>query len=303
MEQPGLIHNLVGGLTEQNPSASSQTHKPVPASPTYPRHLRAFGKRSKIPRPPNAFILYRAQLHPHMKQHNPELHNNEISKALGKRWKGEPEEVKEKYKQMALEVKARHTAEYPDYQYAPRKAGEKKRRMTARKLERLRESQNVQETSNFPSSDAIITASLDAQASPESAAEPITYQQNDTFTSTLPTSFDNIEDEISRECGAYGANYSDLAYDMEDIISSPENHLLQASQATHATALQNSWETMIDWQGLGNAVTSAQHMTVDPDDLSAVQASGPDGKHKSDDEASISFSQNMFGNSNYNATL
>lgn len=238
-----------------------------------------------------------------MKQHNPELHNNEISKALGKRWKEEPEDVKAKYKKMALDVKAQHTAQFPDYQYVPRKPGEKKRRLTARKLERIRESQDIQETSSFPSPDSVVTASLDAQANPESAAEPITYQQNDTFTSTLPTSFDNIEDEISRECGDYGRDYSDVAADMDDLISTPENHLLQAGPATYATALQNSWESMIDWQGLSNAVAGAENMAVDLEDISAAQASGPDSKHKSNDEDYIHFPRDMFGNHDNDAAL
>ena len=38
-------------------------------------------REAKIPRPPNAFILYRQHFHPSMKKQNPNLHNNEICKA------------------------------------------------------------------------------------------------------------------------------------------------------------------------------------------------------------------------------
>lgn len=36
----------------------------------------------KIPRPPNAFILYRQMMNPKIKLENPELHNNERCKLL-----------------------------------------------------------------------------------------------------------------------------------------------------------------------------------------------------------------------------
>lgn len=36
----------------------------------------------KVPRPPNAFILYRQHHHPLIKARRPEIHNNEICKAF-----------------------------------------------------------------------------------------------------------------------------------------------------------------------------------------------------------------------------
>ena len=41
------------------------------------QHL-AKSKKNRIPRPPNAFILYRKHHHPGLKAAKPELHNNEI---------------------------------------------------------------------------------------------------------------------------------------------------------------------------------------------------------------------------------
>lgn len=287
MEQPRVHHNLIGTSNEQNILVGTQNQNSTSLNHNCPRPHETFGKKLKIPRPPNAFIIYRAQFHSHMKQRNPEMHNNEISKVLGKQWKDEPDHVKDKYRKMALEVKARHAIEYPNYQYAPRKPGEKKRRVTARKLERLRDSQK---SSNFPDPGMVITAGLDAQAEPESPTEPISYQQNDTFTAILPTSFDNIENEISRQCGIYGQDYTDVAGDMDDLTSTPENHLLQAGPASYVFTQQNSWESMIDWQGLNNAVISTEDITFDSEDISAAQASGPDSKHKSYGVACTQFS-------------
>ena len=56
---------------------------------------------------------------------------------LGKKWKSESDEVKAHYKKLADDIKAKHMQDHPDYQYAPRKPSEKKRRMTARRAAEL----------------------------------------------------------------------------------------------------------------------------------------------------------------------
>nr|AKE48510.1 MAT1-2-1 [Ustilaginoidea virens]AKE48513.1 MAT1-2-1 [Ustilaginoidea virens] len=65
-------------------------------------------KTTKIPRPPNAYILYRKERHNTVKEANPGITNNEIYMA-------------DRIKQALLE-------KHPDYQYKPRKPSEKKRR-------------------------------------------------------------------------------------------------------------------------------------------------------------------------------
>ncbi|KAI5299211.1 Cytosolic Fe-S cluster assembly factor nar1, partial [Ascosphaera pollenicola] len=90
-------------------------------------------KRQKIPRPPNAFILYRQHYHPIIKAKHPDFHNNDISILLGKQWKAESVETKAEFKAMAEDIKRKHAEEYPNYQYAPRKPSERKRRSSARR--------------------------------------------------------------------------------------------------------------------------------------------------------------------------
>ncbi|KZZ99689.1 mating type 2 HMG1/2 protein [Moelleriella libera RCEF 2490] len=81
-------------------------------------------KPTKIPRPPNAYILYRKERHSSVKEANPEITNNEICRA----WNLETPEVRQKYKDMAEKVKQALLDKHPDYQYKPRKPSEKKRR-------------------------------------------------------------------------------------------------------------------------------------------------------------------------------
>ncbi|EAQ91645.1 hypothetical protein CHGG_03580 [Chaetomium globosum CBS 148.51] len=86
----------------------------------------------KIPRPPNAYILYRKDKHGAVKAENPDLHNNDISVITGTMWKSETPEVRDKYHQKSQEIKARMLALHPNYRYAPRKPSEIRRRATRR---------------------------------------------------------------------------------------------------------------------------------------------------------------------------
>ncbi|KAK4108654.1 hypothetical protein N656DRAFT_690923, partial [Canariomyces notabilis] len=55
----------------------------------------------KVPRPRNAFILYRQHRQAGVVQQNPGLANPEISKIIGELWRDEPEEHKIQWKRLA----------------------------------------------------------------------------------------------------------------------------------------------------------------------------------------------------------
>ncbi|KAK1590803.1 HMG box protein [Colletotrichum navitas] len=80
----------------------------------------------KVPRPPNAFILYRKDRQAHVKQMDPQIQNKGISQLLGKAWNAESHEVREKYRALAKAYKERHNKLHPDYRYTPRKPSEKR---------------------------------------------------------------------------------------------------------------------------------------------------------------------------------
>ncbi|KAH8697672.1 hypothetical protein BGW36DRAFT_427627 [Talaromyces proteolyticus] len=77
----------------------------------------------KIPRPRNAFILYRQHYQAAVVAQNPGLANPEISKIIGEQWRALPIETKEEWKALAEAEKARHQQQYPDYRYQPRRFG------------------------------------------------------------------------------------------------------------------------------------------------------------------------------------
>ncbi|GAB7352871.1 hypothetical protein MBLNU459_g3468t2 [Dothideomycetes sp. NU459] len=77
----------------------------------------------RVPRPRNAFILYRQTHQATVAAHNPGLANPDISKIIGEQWSNEPEDEKSRWKAYAEEEKLQHQQKYPEYRYRPRRAG------------------------------------------------------------------------------------------------------------------------------------------------------------------------------------
>ncbi|QIW97742.1 hypothetical protein AMS68_003260 [Peltaster fructicola] len=75
----------------------------------------------KIPRPRNAFILYRQHHQAKVIAEHPGLANPEISKIIGEQWRNQPADVKNEWKRLAEEEKVRHQQQYPSYRYQPRR--------------------------------------------------------------------------------------------------------------------------------------------------------------------------------------
>nr|AUZ20788.1 putative mating type 1-2-1 protein [Venturia effusa]AUZ20791.1 putative mating type 1-2-1 protein [Venturia effusa] len=126
------------GLLTFEPMSSFATtaSMQIAASPGSASSLDTRDRKSKakVPRPANAFILYRQHQHPIIKAQFPGIVNNDISKKVAALWKNESEDVKATWKAKSEEAKQQHLQQHPDYSYQPRKPSEKKRRMTKRKM-------------------------------------------------------------------------------------------------------------------------------------------------------------------------
>lgn len=99
--------------------------------------------RKHIPRPPNAWILYRQHHHAQTTALNPGVPNNDIcesdsnsalrgkkltillARLISVKWRSETEETRQRWHTLAAKVKAQHAIDFPDYQYSPRRPGEK----------------------------------------------------------------------------------------------------------------------------------------------------------------------------------
>ncbi|XP_057667608.1 transcription factor Sox-18-like isoform X3 [Diorhabda carinulata] len=76
----------------------------------------------KIPRPPNAFMLYATDNRKVLSHKYPADSNKIISKKLGSNWKNLSEEEKNKYFDRARIIAIEHKEKYPDYVYNPKEA-------------------------------------------------------------------------------------------------------------------------------------------------------------------------------------
>jgi transcription factor SOX4/11/12 (SOX group C) len=76
---------------------------------------------NRIKRPMNAFMVFSQLERRKIVQLAPDMHNAEISKYLGARWKRLTDDERRPFVDEAERLKMLHLREYPDYKYKPRK--------------------------------------------------------------------------------------------------------------------------------------------------------------------------------------
>lgn len=80
----------------------------------------------RIPRPRNAFILFRQHHHQAVLDEGNVIKTNpDVSRELGKRWRALDPEEKAYWNKLAEDEKKKHSEKYPGYRYIPRRAGKK----------------------------------------------------------------------------------------------------------------------------------------------------------------------------------
>ncbi|XP_066907944.1 transcription factor Sox-1b isoform X2 [Halyomorpha halys] len=84
--------------------------------------IRLVKSNIKIPRPPNAFMIYANTWRKKLAHDHPSESNKQISVRLGKLWKDMAADEKELYFTLARRVDAEHKKKYPDYVYNPKEA-------------------------------------------------------------------------------------------------------------------------------------------------------------------------------------
>ncbi|KAG1872538.1 high mobility group box domain-containing protein, partial [Suillus tomentosus] len=72
-----------------------------------------------IPRPPNAFMLYRSHMLKSRGNADPEKRQQNLSRIAGQLWRAMSKEDRAVWHKKAAEVQAAHCAKYPGYKFKP----------------------------------------------------------------------------------------------------------------------------------------------------------------------------------------
>ncbi|MCJ1255863.1 hypothetical protein MMC24_003681 [Lignoscripta atroalba] len=226
-------------------------------------------KKAKVPRPPNAFILYRQHHHPLIKAKNPDMHNNQISIILGSQWKDEEEATRAHFRSMAEALKKKHLMEHPEYSYQPRKPSDKKRRMTRRKAAVLADLSETVLLTDTTTPTTVNTSSSESTTSPgtEYVSDMATPDVNgfdkeeDVQPAMLPkfetTQAGNImvnigdedleDQELAAMLDAYNKDIPAPSTARTRFLQSTTTPVLYAERSEAAQNDVNFYSSMIDW--------------------------------------------------------
>ncbi|PFH50631.1 hypothetical protein AMATHDRAFT_3809 [Amanita thiersii Skay4041] len=118
-----IYSDLCSPTSSEGSSTESDTCSSSDSCPAGPSRRKAV----HVPRPRNAFIIFRSDFYARMKTRGADVNQNDLSREAGATWIALSDDEKLPYRKQAEKEKQRHYQLHPDYIYAPVNKAERRR--------------------------------------------------------------------------------------------------------------------------------------------------------------------------------
>ncbi|KAF7996270.1 hypothetical protein HCN44_001902 [Aphidius gifuensis] len=240
-----MVPQQQDSLSDSSPLFGSQLVDKNSATPYSDATQTKKNNPNHIKRPMNAFMVWSQLERRKICEIQPDMHNAEISKRLGRRWKTLDEEERKPFIEEAERLRQLHMREYPDYKYRPRKKTTKP--VTSPKIKEIKKSKKLSTSSSSSLSSSLSSSSSSSSStasSPLPSLSSLSASSSPTSTSTSPTipSISPLSIKLRNDANNNNNNSNNNNYHHQH---QQQHHQQQQQQSIHTPVkrLQNQLTT------------------------------------------------------------